>query len=158
ARFEVEVRLIFFPTANVLDKAFAQVRVAQPATHRHRPALLCPGGDTGVQSGAASRVAIDIRRDGQALAPRGLDLRDGVAHPAPVVLAGRLEVVNLSGNLRLAADADYLVNAVEQGWSLAAHVRDVAALVAGRHLAQLDQFLGVGVIARGILQCGRDAE
>ena len=45
----------------------------------------------------------------------------------PVARAGRLEVIDLGGDLRLAADADQLVHCLEQAVALAAQVGDVLA-------------------------------
>src|SRR5262249_26101268 len=79
-------------------------------------------------------------------------------HLRPVPLPGRLEVVNLRRNLGFAADADRLVDGLQQPLAFATHVRDVLPLVLRRDLAQFDQLLGVSVIGGGVFQRRRDAE
>ncbi len=83
---------------------------------------------------------------------------DHAVHLRPVRLAGRLQVINLGGQSGLAADADQLVDRFDEAIALAAHVRDVHALVVGRRLRDLDQLLGRRVEARRVDQRRRDAE
>ena len=90
--------------------------------------------------------------------PRLLDHRDDRVHLRPVGLAGRLEVIDLGRDARLAADANQLVDRFDQPVALAAHVRDVLAAVLRRDLAQLDQLLGRGVEGRRVDQRRADAE
>jgi hypothetical protein len=96
--------------------------------------------------------------EGEPLRPRPVDLGKHRFHLAPVRGAGELEVVDLGGDASFAADAHELVDRVGDAAALAAQVRGVLALVAGRHLAELDDLLGPGVGARRVDECGADAE
>ena len=120
----------------------ARRRIAQPLVGLVVAAVQHPRRHRGVEPGRAGGVGVHVGGDLQALLPRRLDLRDHLVHLRPVRLAGGLEVVDLGRDLRLAADADQLVDRFEQAVPLAAHVRDVLAAVLRRDLAQLDQLLG----------------
>ena len=75
-----------------------------------------------------------------------------------VGLSGGLQVVDLRTDVRLARNRDELVNGLEELVAFAPEVRDVAAVVFGRGLAEFDQFVGLGVERRRVDQRRTDAE
>ena len=132
-------------------------RVGDPLEERVVSAGARPRRDAGVEAGRARGVGVHVGGDAQPLPPRLLHLRDGLVHLGPVGGARRLEVVDLGRHAGLARDGDQLVHRLQEPVALAAQVRDVAAAVGRRRLAQLDQLLGRGVGPGRVDQRGADA-
>ena len=88
----------------------------------------------------------------------GLDSRKEIVDLAPVFLAGGFDVINLGRNVRFARNANQLVERFEQLVSFASHVRDVFPFIFRGDLAELDQFIRLGVKRGRINQRRSDAE
>ena len=70
----------------------------------------------------------------------------------PILLPGRLQVVDLGTNARLAGDGQQLLHGFDELRAFAAQVGDVQAVIFGGRFRQRDQFVGLGEEARRIDQ------
>ena len=132
------------------DDARAHGGIHQPLAPFLVAAGLHPRRHRGVESRRAGGVGVHVGGDAHSCRARGVDAIDDRVHLRPVRAAGRLEVVDLRGDARLAGDAHQLVDPFQQAIPFAAHMGDVHAAVRLRRLAQLDQLLGGGIRAGGV--------
>ena len=122
------------------------------------PAFVCPGRNDADQVVVAARVGIDVGLDVHARSAGLIDQGDDFRHPPPERLIGDLQVDDVDGNLGAAADADRLLDGLEDFRPLVADVRRIDAAVAFDHAAELDQVVGRDGQLAGAGQHGRKAE
>jgi hypothetical protein len=120
-------------------------------------AILHPGWHSDIQARGAGGVGVDVGRNVQALGSRLLDHPHGVIKQWPVLLAGRLEVIDFRGDARPAGDRDQLIDRLQHVCAFIAHVRDVHAVVLGGRLRQRNQLGSVGEQAWRVHQRRGDA-
>ncbi|MCR5879989.1 hypothetical protein [Phenylobacterium sp. J367] len=132
--------------------------VLQPLDPLLHAAGLNPGRHGRVETGGAGGVGVHVGRDPQALGAGGLDLRDGLVELAPVLLAGRLQVVDLGRRAGAAGDLDQLVDRFQQARAFRAHVTDVDPAAAPGLGGQGDQLVRFGEGAGRIDQARADAQ
>ena len=95
------------------------------------------------------RVRIHVRRDLQPLRARGVDALQHIIEAIPVLLARKLEMVDLRRHARFACNRDQLIDSLQYRIALAAHVRDVhAAMTSGL-------FRDGNQLRRLRIECGR---
>ncbi len=132
--------------------------IDQPLHHRVSTTLACPNRQTGVQGIAAGDIGVLIGGNVEALLPRLLEPLQHHGHATPILLVGRLQVMNRRGHVRLARDAEHLVEAGVDLVGLGSLVRDVAAAEAARDPGQPNQLLGPGEAVGHVLERCREAE
>src|SRR5262249_56298424 len=106
-------------------------------------------------------VRILIGRDVDAFGAGAVDDLDGVHALAPDIGAKRLDVRDVNGNPRFAADANHLFNRTEQADCVRAFVALMSVVHAppfSAHFGQLDHLFGLRVTARRVIQTSGQAE
>ena len=103
-------------------------------------------------------VGIDVRGDLLTGGPRGLKAGDRQRHLPPVLPSGCLQVEDVHGHFRFAADLQRLVDRLQQPVAFVPHVRVVAAAVLAGHASQLGDLLRRGIHGRRIDEGGGDAD
>ncbi len=136
----------------------ARGRIAQPLDQLGRAAVVRPWGNEGREIVEPGGIGVGIGREIDTRAPGGIDLGHDARHPAPVPLPGHLEMPDLDGNGRLAADPDGLVDGGVDLGALRPEVGGVHAAVPRGLRRQRHQLLGSGVRGRRILERSRDAD
>jgi hypothetical protein len=111
-------------------------------------AFLHPRRHRAVEPGRSGRVQVHVGRDAHAGCPGGFDELHDPLTLGPILPASGLEMINLGRQSGLTGDRDQLLDPFDQAVALAAHVRDVHALILGRHLAQFDELVRIGVKGR----------
>jgi hypothetical protein len=103
-------------------------------------------------------VGVHVGRDVEALGAGGRDPLEHLGHPAPVLLAGDLQVPDLHREAGTASDVDRLVEGLEHLVTLVPHVRGVEAAELRRRTGEEHQLVG-GLVARGrVAERGGDTE
>ena len=90
-------------------------------------------------------VRVDVGRDVHPRGPRRIDQRDGFGHERPVLLTGRLQVIDVDRDPGALSDLKGFADGVEDRVALVPHVSEVDAAVLACHARQLDELVGGGV-------------
>ena len=140
--------------ASLLLHLFADARAHRGIPESLRQRVLARLGVAGVDERADIEAVVHVRVDidGHVLATgaRLANPCECEVHLPPVGLASRLQVEDVDGRARVAADAQCLVDRLEQSIALVAHVREVATAVPAGDRRQRGDLLLAGVHGRWI--------
>ena len=144
--------LDLFPDARPLR------RIGQAREHRVGAPFLRPQRQHGRQARAARRVG--IHRGGDLLA-RGRGRRQlpkRLAHAAPIGACAHLQMEDDHRKVAVLANAQRLVERVEEVEALAADMRHVEPALLACDLGERNEFIGRGKRARHVDECARESE
>jgi hypothetical protein len=143
---------------NLAPRALPDRRIGQPREHLFTPTLLHPERQRGRQARPASGVGVHGRVHACAVGIGVAQLRDHLAHGAPLLARRHFQVEDHHRDLRFAADGNRFVERAHQVEALTPHVRRVHPSVTGRDFSQRDQLPGFGEGTGRIDQGARQAD
>src|SRR5260221_2084724 len=132
--------------------------ILQALEERLVAAAVRPGRNLRAEPGRAGGIHVHVGSHLGAALARFVHERQRAIHLVPVRLARGLDLVDLRRDAGLAADADQLLDRLDEALAFVAHVRRVLALVFRRFPAELDELGRLRVRARRIDQRRADAE
>ena len=133
-------------------------RVFETLDELGRASVVRPRWNEGGEIVEPGSVGVGVSGDVGAGGAGGVDLGNDFWHASPIVFAGDFDMPDLNGDVGIAADAQGLVDGLEHGIALVAHVSGVDAAEFGGFAGECDYFRRPGVGGGSVFERGGNAD